>query len=889
MSDQTKSRSARRRQMEAEKRRGKNNKKKNGSNLVKKIILSIVALGVAVLIGGAGLFAFYASSAPDLDENLLKDPLTSDIADRNGNVFMKFGAEKREFVPYKDIPKEMEDAVLATEDIRFYKHHGMDFWRLGGAVLANFRSGFGSQGASTLTQQVIKNSFLSHEKTLKRKAQEAWLAFKLEQEYSKEQIFEMYFNKILMSGNIYGIGTAAKDFYGKDLNELELHEMALLAGMPQSPNRYNPFKNPERAEKRRNTVLSLMYKHGKISKDEMEKAKAIPVTETLLPEDQRQQNKDSKYLAYVDIVLDELEAAGMMDILSEGVTIQTALDPSAQRSVEKAINSPIYESDEMQAGMTVLNTKTGEIVAIGGGRNFTGRNLNFASGDNPRQPGSVIKPILSYGPIIENENWSTAQIVKDEPYKYKGTDISIRNVDGKYMGPITAREALYRSRNIPAIKVFEEVGTKRAREFAGKLGLKYDDMTSTLAIGGGEYEFSTIQMAGAYAPFGNGGIYTKPHAVKEIIFRNGSKRNLAPDPVTVMKDSTAYMVTDILRDVITYGTGKTANVSGLDMAGKTGTTNYDAATMKKYGMKNTDVPDSWFTGYTTEYTISVWGGYKNRNTPISTYDRGRYVPQILFRNVMTDLVSGKTTPRFKQPSSVEEAVIVKGSNPPILASNSTPDALKSTELFVRGTVPTEMDEEVITELEAPSGLSAQYVAESNSVSLNWSYDNPDALMLPEPVQFSISVSVDGSEPQHMTTTSVNDVTFSGVELGRTYTFYVKAISGEIESSPVSTSLLIEGQNDEDPSIDDGEDDETNSENNGQNNNGNNGNNGNNNGSGNNGNNGNNNGNNGNGNNENDGDADNTTDGSGSSGDATTDPGTGGNDGSGDGTDDGSGG
>ena len=636
-------------------------RRKNGGTIIKRIILGIVALGLAILIGGAGLFAFYASSAPDLDESLLKDPLTSDFVDRNGNVFMKFGAEKREFVPFNEIPQEMKDAVLATEDVRFYKHHGMDFWRLGGAVLANFQSGFGSQGASTLTQQVIKNSFLSNEKTLKRKAQEAWLAFKLEQDYKKDEIFEMYFNKILMSGNVYGIGTAAKEFYGKELDELELHEMALLAGMPQSPNRYNPFKHPERAEKRRNTVLNLMYKHEKITKEQMEEAKAIPVTKTLLPEDKRQENKNTKYLAYVDIVLDELEAAGMMDVLSEGVTIQTALDPTAQQSVEKAINSPIYESDEMQAGMTVLNTKTGEIVAIGGGRNYTGRNLNFAS-DIYRQPGSVIKPILSYGPIIEHESWSTAHIVTDEPYKYKGTDISIRNVDGKYHGAITIRSALANSRNIPAVKVFEEVGTKRAREFAGKLDLKYKEMTSGLALGGGDGEFSTVQMAGAYAPFGNGGIFTKPHAVKEIIYRNGSTRSLAPDPVTVMKDSTAYMVTDILRDVV-YTTGKTANVSGLDMAGKTGTTNYDAKTKSAEGMKNTDVPDSWFAGYTTEYTIAAWGGYKNFKTPITTYDRGRHVPQILFRTVMTDLVSGKTTPRFKQPSSVEEAVIVKGSNP----------------------------------------------------------------------------------------------------------------------------------------------------------------------------------------------------------------------------------
>jgi len=349
-----------------------------------------------------------------------------------------------------------------------------------------------------------------------------------------------------------------------------------------------------------------------------------------------------------------------------------------------------------------------------------------------------------------------------------------------------------------------------------------------------------------------------------------------------MKDSTAYMVTDMLRDVISYGTGKTAGVSGLDMAGKTGTTNYDSKTMQEKGMKSTDVPDSWFTGYTTEYTISVWGGYKDFKTPITTYDRGRYVPQILFRTVMTDLVAGKNTPHFKKPSSVEEAVIVKGSNPAILASNSTPDALKSTELFVRGTAPTEMDEEVITELESPSGLSAQYNAETNSISLNWSYDNPDEFLLPEPIQFDVSVAVDGGEPQNVTTTSEHEVTFSGVEMGRTYVFSVTAKSGEIESSPASTSLLIEGQTEDDSWMDDGSDNENDGESNNENN-------GNNNGNWNNGNDGNNsnNGNNGNNNNGNDGDSDNSTgDGSGNSGDETTDPGTGGDDGSDDGTDNG---
>ena len=249
--------------------------------------------------------------------------LSSDFLDIS-EVFLKTGVEKREYIPYAEIPKAMEDAILATEDVRFYSHHGMDFYRLGGAVLANFRSGFGSQGASTLTQQVIKNSFLENDKTLKRKAQEAWLAFQLERAYDKEEILEMYFNKILMGGNKYGIGTASQFFYGKDLNQLELHEMALLAGIPQSPNGYNPFKNPERAEKRRNIVLGLMVQHKKITQSEADTAKAIPVTSTLQSEEKRQANDNTKYPAFVDSLC-ELDEQ-VYPFMAEGVTIQTTLD-----------------------------------------------------------------------------------------------------------------------------------------------------------------------------------------------------------------------------------------------------------------------------------------------------------------------------------------------------------------------------------------------------------------------------------------------------------------------------------------------------------------------------------------------------------------------------------
>lgn len=821
MSENINSRAARRKALEAERSKMKGKKPKGPKGLFKKIILAVFAIGLAGLLGGFGLFAFYASSAPKLDENLLKDPLSSELLDIHGDVFMKSGAEKREFVPYADIPEEMQAAILATEDVRFYSHHGMDFWRLGGAVIANFRGGFGSQGASTLTQQVIKNSFLNDEKTLKRKAQEAWLAFQLERKYEKEEIFEMYFNKILMGGNIHGFGTASKYFYGKNLDELELHEMAMLAGLPQSPNGYNPTKNPERAEKRRNIVLGLMYQHKKITKAEMDAAKAIPVTSTLIAEDQRPV-MTTKYPAYVDLVLAELEEAGMSHLLSEGVKIHTTLDPSAQQAVENAINtSELYESDEMQAGMTVVDTKTGAIVAIGGGRNYSGLDWNFAS-DQKRQPGSTIKPVLAYGPAIENLSWSTGNTIVDEPYNYKGTNQAIRNVDGKYQGTMTIREALYKSRNIPAVKVFEEVGTQKAGDFARKLGLPYDKLDSSNALGGGGYDFSTVQMAGAFAAFGNGGIYTKPHAIKKITFRDGkTERNMLPDPEIVMKDSTAYMVTDILRDVLTSGTGTKANISGLDIAGKTGTTNYPSEIISKHGLKNTDVPDSWFAGYTTNYTIAVWGGYEKYTTPITTYDRGRDVPKNLFRMVMSDISAGKETARFKKPSSVEEATIEYGSNPLILASPTTPDSMKRTELFVRGTVPTEMAKEEIIELEDPSNLSAQYDPESNSVALNWSHNAPVSEAITGEVEFTVYVGVDGGEMQEMTKTKDLSVTFSGAEPGRTYAFSVVAKLGELESGPANTTLQIEDTVEEVPDWDpednaENPDDEWNNENNGNN-------------------------------------------------------------------------
>ncbi|MGF9977944.1 PBP1A family penicillin-binding protein [Viridibacillus arvi] len=758
---------------------------------LKRLLIAIVSVGIVLFIAGAGLFAYYAATAPDLDEELLKDPVSSKFYDSDGKVFYTMGLEKREHVAYEDIPEDMRDAILATEDVRFFSHHGIDFYRLGGAILANLRHGFGAQGASTLTQQVIKNSFLQNEKTLKRKAQEAYLAIQLEREYSKEEIFEMYFNKVLMSGRIYGYGTASKYFYGKELKDLKLEEMALLAGMSQLPNAYNPFKYPENAEKRRNTVLGLMYQHKKITKEQMEEAKKVDVEVGLLPENKRITASTSKYDAFIDVVLKELAENGDGKSLEEGINVYTTLDSSAQKIVESTMNSDIFPTKEIKSGMAVVDTETGAIVAIGGGRNYgPERGLNYAEAIK-NQPGSTMKPIMDYGPAIENLKYSTGQTITDEKMFYTGTTKQINNFDKLYKGDMTLREALYTSRNVPAIKLFKEVGVEKTKKFINNLGIVADELYESEAIGGGKISLSPIEMAGAYAAFGNNGIYTAPHSIKKIVYRDGkTAKSYTPDPTPAMNDYTAYMVTDMLRDVVSSKTGApgtAAAIPGLDIAGKTGTTNYAVDEFQKYNLPESAVPDSWFAGYSSKYSISVWSGYSSRKDPITTTEE-RLLPQRLFKTVMSQISANTTTPNFKKPNSVVEAKIVKGSKPLQLASSSTPADRTSTELFVKGTLPTRTAPvEEVEKLDAPTDLKATFDGEANAINLTWAHKEPKD----KSVSFEVSVSVDDGGEQKLTQTSEKTYTYGTPQDGKTYVFYVRAIADDEKSEAASTSIQIQ--------------------------------------------------------------------------------------------------
>ncbi len=834
MTDNYSSREERRKQQEAAKQKGKGSKgsKKKKGSFLKTFLLVIIALGIIAIIGGAATFAYMVKDTPKLDAATLKASIPSEIYSMDGTFVTEIGTQKLDYIDYEDIPKRVREAVIATEDSRFYKHHGLDPIRLGGAVIANVTDGFGAEGGSTITQQVAKMHFLTFEKTLSRKAQEAWLAIQLERSYTKEEIFELYVNKVFMSQRATGIATASKIYFGKELKDLSLSEAALLAGMPQSPNNYNPFNHPENADKRKNIVLSLMFKHGFITEAEMKEAQAIHISDLILKEEDRQQPSDIPYDPFIGLVIKEIEAKYPdINVYTDGLKIYTTLDLNAQEYVDKIMytNEVIQFPDEkFQAGISLLDTKTGEIKAIGGSRDKElDFGLNYA--DFPRQPGSTIKPVLDYGPAIEYLKWGTYQNIVDEPYKYS-TGQTVNNWDRKHMGAMSIREALARSRNIPAVKALKEAGTERAKEFANGLGLNQDTVYESSALGGLDKDVSSLQMAGAFSAFGNNGFYTKPHTVKEVVFRDGTKINMKPETEAAMSDYTAFMISDMLKSAVSapYGTGRTAHVPGLHIAGKTGTTNYSSDEKRKHKIPSGGVPDIWFVGYNTNYTLSVWTGYEKRHDPL--IGRDQQLAKKIFKEIMIHVSKGKETADFTMPNSVQRVKIERGSGK--LAGNYTPNDLVTYEYAVKGNAPSEVSQKY-KNIEAPSGFSAQYDGAANEIRLAWSSSSADS--------YHLSMSINGGPDQALPSPSENGYRMASPQPGATYKFKLSVTKDGRKSNTSTATVKVPGNGDGDEdAVEDIVDelDELQDGNNGDNpNNGNNGNNGSNPNNGNNGNNG----------------------------------------------------
>ncbi len=791
MADTTNSRTARRKQ--AKKR--KSGKKKYST--FKKILLGFAGLIAVLAIITLITFTIWIKDAPDLNEQRLKDPVASQVLDKDGNVYATLGVQKRDYVQYEDIPKDVEAALLATEDKRFYEHGGIDIIRLGGAVIGNITGGFGSQGASTITQQVVKLSFLTPDKTMKRKVQEMYLAVQLEQEYSKQEILEIYFNKVNMSEGVYGIGTAAQVYFGKSLDELTLPETALLVGMPQSPNNYNPYDHPDTANERKNTVLKLMYDDDLITEKEMKEAQAVDISTLLIPRSEGPSTTNHATSAIVDQVINEVEDAGDFDVYSDGLTIYTTIDPEAQRIVEETLESnPAvpFPNDQMQSGTVLMDTQTGEVRALGGWRKTTvERGFNYATDLTNRQPGSTIKPILDYGPAIEYEGWSTYEQIVDEPYEYSdGTKVN--NANNKYAGKVSMRTALVKSLNVPAVKTLQEVGTDQAQEFSKGLGIELDDQIyESAAIGGVNNGPSPLELAGAYGAFGNGGTFTEPYTVKKIETMDGDVIETTPESKKAMEPSTAYMMTDMLEDVVDYGTGTKGNIPGLPMAGKTGTTNYTAEEKEKYGIKDNGVPESWYVGYTPSYTLSVWVGYGDRKQSVDS--ASQKLPATIYKTVMSQVSENVDTPDFEKPDDVVELPILIGSDPPAIAAEGTPDDKVTYELFTKDNMPSKKSDEFVKPTEI-TDLSASYNEANKQIDIQWAY-SPAEGSADADNEFSVEYSINGGASKHLGNTKDRAATIKDVEQGTTYAITVT--TGD-KTSTSSTSVTVPAKEAEKPDV-----------------------------------------------------------------------------------------
>ncbi len=660
------------------------------------------------------------SALPYLDVNQIYAKNSTKVYDQNHQFIVELGVQRRDVVSYKAISHEMIDSLISIEDERFFVHQGIDFKRILAATLENMKAYRFKEGASTLTQQLVKLSYLSNEKTLDRKIKEMFMSVELENRLSKEEIITAYLNRVLLGGRIYGVEKASKYYFNKTAKELNYEEAAILSGMVQSPNRYNPYKNPELTKERQITVLNALYRNHFISKPELDEAIHRPLSELIV--EQKDDNSE-QYYEYIDQVIYEIENRYHLDPFHDSLDIVTYLDPKIQNKIRKIENdSSLHPNDKTQTGIVVLETQTGIIRGIGGGRNHQGSlSFNFAT-DARRQPGSTIKPILDYGPAIEYLHYSPAQPYLDDKTYYETSGsryVAVENYDNKYKGYLTMREAIIDSRNVAAVKAFREVGSDKAYEFANKLGISTDEpITEAHAIGGYQYGFTVLQMAGAYAPFGNGGTYNEPTTINYII-KDNKKLQMPGVSHTAMRQDTAYLMTNILHDNMINGTAIRANVSDLIIAGKTGQTNYNEQTRKQYNFPDNSVRDSWFIGYTTKYTTAVWLGYdkieeKAYLTPIEARQS-----LVIFNKVMDQIhIHRKDSKSFIKPDNIINVDVEIHTYPLRLPSAFTPKMYRETELFIKGTEPTTQSDK-FKPLQAPRNFMVYYDDTNSQLGFKW--------------------------------------------------------------------------------------------------------------------------------------------------------------------------
>ena len=617
--------------------------------LTKYIGIGLLSLFLTAFVLGGSVFLYYVAKSPALSESKLVATTSSKIYDNKNELIADLGSERRVNAQASEIPTDLVNAIVSIEDHRFFNHRGLDTIRIIGAFLRNLKSN-SLQGGSTLTQQLIKLTYFSTstaDQTISRKAQEAWLAIQLERKATKQEILTYYVNKVYMSNGNYGMQTAAQTYYGKDLKELSLAQLALLAGMPQAPNQYDPYSHPEEALERRNLVLSEMKGQKYITAEQYESAINTPITDGL-----QSLKSTNSYPAHLDNylkeVINQVEQETGYNLLTTGMEVYTNVDQDAQKRLWDIYNTDQYVSypdDDMQVASTVIDVSNGNVIAQLGSRHQAS-NVSFGTNqavETNRDWGSTMKPITDYAPALEYDIYdSTATTVRDVPYNYPGTNTPVYNWDRGYYGNITLQYALQQSRNVPAVETLNKVGLNRAKNFLNGLGIDYPDIHYSNAISSNttesskHYGASSEKMAAAYAAFANGGIYHKPMYINKVVFSDGSEKEFSDSGTRAMKETTAYMMTEMLKTVLTSGSGYNAYIPWIPQAGKTGTSNYTDDEIENHiKTRQLVAPDELFTGYTRKYSMAVWTGYTNRLTPV--VGNGLTVAARVYRSMMTYL------------------------------------------------------------------------------------------------------------------------------------------------------------------------------------------------------------------------------------------------------------
>lgn len=660
--------------------------RKNKGGILRALRWVLLLMVLAVL----GFVLFMAAQLWELDAwqdfdpaNILGAQQSLILYDgENGEILRLHDKEDRVSIPLSQVPDLVQKAFISAEDARFYEHPGVDVIRIAGAAWADIKAGDYVQGASTISQQLIKLSHLTADKTISRKLEEAVLACQMETRYSKDEILEMYLNYVYFGGGYYGIEAAALGYFGVHAKDLSVAQGAMLAGILKSPSNYAPHLDFEASLARRDTVLSLMAEYGYLDDQGLADAKGETM---VILHDGTASEEGRNY--YVDAALQDAMEILQIDsetLLSGGYRIYTAMDSAIQNQCEAIFQQDDLFPGDAQGAIVVQEAGTGLIRAMVGGRGAydTAMAFNRAT-DIRRQPGSVIKPVIAYAPALEGYGYTAATMLLDEPTTF--AEYSPRNFGNKYYGWVTLREAVTRSLNVPAVKVLSDIGVSAGKAFAQSCGIPFDpqDTSLTLALGGFTYGVSPLQIAGAYAAFASQGIYNTPTCIQRITDSTGKELYVyEPENRRVMSEQNAYILTSMLQSAIQEGTGHRLKDLDIPLAGKTGTVGDGEGNR-----------DAWMACYSADYAAAVWIGYDTSQDGALPQDAtgGKY-PALILEQLFQGLYQDRAPKEFSMPSGVNAYKLDKRTlemfHEPVLATALTPSSAIQTEVFVEGTQPT---------------------------------------------------------------------------------------------------------------------------------------------------------------------------------------------------------